>query len=180
MKGRRASCSRPLFFEEALAGWWRDDSAGDAYAGVAAWVCLHIVFAGMDDDGRAAVGEDGVCSGEVERDGLDYEGLLSRAIGGNLEVERYIPVVESVWIMDAVFFAGRVKVRPRRSEVGGNALRILMDMDGVFARRKVHEVELKGNGTLFVREGDGTRVLAFGCCDLDLHGLTGPAQYAAG
>ncbi len=63
--------------DTGLGGWGGDDAAGDAVAGVAGGVGLHVVGLLVDHDGGAAVGEDAVGGGGVEREVVDVEGGLA-------------------------------------------------------------------------------------------------------
>src|SRR6266478_6290927 len=57
-----------------LRGGRGNDAAGDAVAGVAAGVGLHVVQLLVDDDGGAPVGDDAVGGGGVEGEVVELEG----------------------------------------------------------------------------------------------------------
>ena len=49
-----------------LGRWSRDDAAGNAVAGVAGGVGLHVVSLLVDDDGGAPIGDDAVRGSGIE------------------------------------------------------------------------------------------------------------------
>ena len=60
--------------QRALGDGSGNDAAGDAVAGVAAGVGLHVVLLLVDDDGGAPVGDDAVGGGGVQGEVVHLEG----------------------------------------------------------------------------------------------------------
>lgn len=90
----------------------------------------------MDDDGGAAVTEDGVIIGaqrDVWRDRSDVGG----AVCGNNQGK----IGNVSGRMAAVCVVFGIEVRARGFKIGRIAFRILMDVNGVFAGRKIFDVQ---------------------------------------
>jgi len=121
----------------------RDYAAGDAVAGVAGGIGLHVVGFGVDHDRRAAVAK--------ERVGAVTEGYIFVFHGGigfafhvDSEVQHVAGVV-AFGVLESVLLAFGIEMRARGLEVWPIALWILMKVDGMLARGEIVQVKLEGN-----------------------------------
>ena len=97
----------------------------------------------MDYYGGAAVAEERV--GAVAQ---SYVVVLEFCIGLTIRVDDEVLHVASVvafGILQAVLLAIGIEMRAGRLEVGGIALGVLVEVDGVLAGREIVQVKLKGN-----------------------------------
>ena len=145
---------------QGLGGGGGDDAAGDAVAGVAGGVGLHVVGLLVDDDGGAAVGDDAVRGGGVEGEVVDLEGGLTDVAFADHDVLGKIAGVVAHGIQGAVLLVLGIEVAAGGLEVGRFAEGLGVDVDGVLADGKIFEVELDGELALFLLEGGGTGVFA--------------------
>ena len=143
-----------------LGGWRGDDAAGDAVAGVAGGVGLHVVCLLVDHDGGSAVGDDADGGGGVEGEVVDLEGGLADVSLADHDVLGEVAGVVAHGILKAVLLVLRVEVAACGLEVGGIAERLGVDMDGVFADGKVLEIDLDDEFALVLLEGGGAGVFA--------------------
>lgn len=116
-------------------GWWSSVWFGNYAAGYAGGRSAAGGY-GVDDDGGAAVAEDRVIIG-AERDVWRDCGDLGSAVRGNNQ--RKIRNVSSRMAAVGVVFG--VEVRARGFEIGWIAFRILMDVNGMFAGRKIFDAQ---------------------------------------
>jgi hypothetical protein len=151
--------------------WGDDEAAGDAVAGIACRVGLHIIGLGMDDDRRPPVSEDGVRGSGVEGHILVHEGRLNRAVGTHGQILRHVAVVVAFRVFVAVLLAGGIEVSSGALEVGRIALGVLVDVDSVFARRQVLEGDLELDTRFGLLEHDVSGIFAVGGLDHNLDGL---------
>jgi hypothetical protein len=147
-----------------------DDAAGDAVAGVAAGVGLHIVQLLVDDDGGTSIGEDVVRGRGVEGEVVDLEGGLAGVAFTDRDVLGKIAGVVAHGILKAVLLVLGIEVRTGGLEVGRIAEGFGVDVDAMLANGEVFEVELDGEFALSLREGSGAGVLAGGGLDGDDQG----------
>ena len=133
---------------ESRAKLLLDHSAGDAVAGIAGWVGLHVVGFGVDYDCGAAIAEERVSVG-AEVYIFIGEPDFSFSVGAYGEVGHVAGMV-AVGTVKAVLFAVRIKVRACGFEIGRVAFRVLMEVDCVFARREIFEVELQAYSAFLV------------------------------
>jgi len=138
-----------------------DDPAGDSRGGG----CSCATGYRVDNDRGSAIAEDGmviVAEGYVGRD----HGNVGGAIGG--DDERKIRDVAGGGCVMAVLGAAGIEVRASALEVRRIALRDLVNVDGVFARRKIFDVERDFDAFRRAGELRGSDVLAVGI--LEFHG----------
>ena len=143
----------------------RYDPAGDAVAGASGGIGLHVVSFGVDDDGRASVGEQrmrSITEGHVFV--LYTRARFSLRIDGKVQ---HVAGVVAFRILESVLFAVGIEVRARRLEIGSIALWVLMEMDGVLAERKIVQLQLEGDTGSFWRKGDGADVFSLRILDRD-------------
>ena len=124
------------------------DAAGDSVAGVAGWIGFHVVGFCVDDERRAPIAEKRV-SVVAEVNVLVGEADFGFSVGANGEVGHVAGMV-TIGIVEAVLFAVRIKMRTCGFKVRPFALRVLMEMDSVLARREIFEVELQADTTALV------------------------------
>jgi hypothetical protein len=137
-----------------------DYAAGDAVASVACRIGLHVIRLGMDHQRSSAVAEQRVAvaaSSQVHIGITDPDPRFAVLV--HREVH-HVPGVMAVRILKAVLFAIWIEVWPRRLEVWRIATGILMNVDRVFAWRKIMHAELDLNPTA-LRRLDGGRAYAF-------------------
>ena len=104
---------------------------GDAVAGVAGGIGLHVVGFGVDDNRCAAVGEQGVgAGGEGDVVVLEFHAGAVRTV--DIEVV-HVAGMMAVGIFQSVFFGFRIKVRAGGFEVGAVAI---WDSDGSGCRAR--------------------------------------------
>jgi len=143
----------------------RDQAAGDAVAGVAGGVGLHVVGLGVDHEGYAAIAEKRVRVG-AEGDIVIDDGRLGRAGAADGEVG-HVAGVMAVGIFEAVLFAVGVEMRSGGLEVRCIAFGVLMEMQRVLAGRQVLQVELDRHAGLCGLQRGGADALAFGVLEFD-------------
>ena len=120
-----------------------DHTTGDAIAGVAGGIGLHIVGFRVDYDRRPAIAEERVgVRAEV------YVFILQFRVGLAFGVYREVQHVAGVMAfgaLQAVLLALGVKVRTCGFKIRPIALRRLMKVDAVLAGRKIVQVKLDGD-----------------------------------
>jgi len=121
----------------------RDYAAGDAVAGVAGGIGLHVVGFGVDDDRGAAVAEEGMRA-VAESYVFVLQGRVGFAFHVDGEVQHVAGVV-AFGIIESVLLAIGIEMRAGGFEVGRIALRVLVEVDGVLAGRQVVKMKLEGN-----------------------------------
>jgi len=124
------------------------DAASDAVAGIAGGVSLHVVGFGVNYDCRAAIAEERVSVG-AEVYIFIGEPDFGFSVGAHGEVGHVAGVV-AIGTVKAVLFSVWIKVRTCGFEIRRIAFRILMEVDCVFARRKIFEVELQAHTAFLV------------------------------
>jgi len=102
----------------------------------------------VDHDRGAAIAEERVSVG-AEVYVFIREPDFSFSVGANREV-RHIARMVAIGTVKAVLFAVWIKVRACGLKIGRIAFRILMEMDGVFARRKIFEIKLQAHAAFLV------------------------------
>jgi len=116
-----------------------DHAAGDAIAGVAGGIGLHIIGFGVNDDGGATVAEEGMGAvGKGDVFVVHAEFGFAFRIDGKVE---HVAGVVAFGIVQAVFLAVGIEVRAGGFEVWSIALGILMKVNGMRAEGKI--VKLK-------------------------------------
>jgi len=117
----------------------------------------------VDDNGGSAVAEDGVvvrAQSHIRRDSA----CVCRSIGADDEGKiRYVAGRKTGVRM----FRAAVKVRSCRLEIGRLALGEFMNVDGMFSRREIFDVE--GNFNALWRRGQGGCANALALRILDVH-----------
>jgi len=121
----------------------------------------------VNDDGGAAVGEDGIFVGAESDIGSDSGGV-SCAIRGDNESE-----VGDVTRGHAHGFVGVAasEMRTGGFEIGRLALGNLMDVDGMFTRRKIFDVECDFDAFRGGRKNGGADRLTLDVLDVHSDGL---------
>jgi len=147
-RAKVGSANAETTFTETRAKLLLYHTAGDAVAGIAGWVGLHVIGFGVDYDCGAAIAEERVSVG-AEVYILIREPDFGFPIGAYGEVGHVASVV-AIGIVKTVFFAVWIKVRAGGFEIGRVAFRILMEMDRVFARRKIFEIKLQAHAAFLV------------------------------
>ena len=139
---------------ELFAGGLGYDRAGDARRRGAAGFAGD----GMDHHRGAAIAEDGMAVA-AERDIGSDDGGVSGAVGADDQRE----VGNVAGREPAVIVAGavRIEVRASRLEVGAFAFGELVDMERVFAGRKVFDVELDTDALGSMRKASQCRLPDF-------------------
>src|ERR1700678_4030311 len=131
-KDSPGGCPHTKFWFDILLGNY---AAGDAVAGVAGGIGLHVVGFGVDHDRSAAIAEQRV--GAV---GESYIFILKGGVGFAAGVHGQVEHVAGVMafgILEAVFLALRIEMRAGGFEVGAVTFCVLMDMDPVVAGREI-------------------------------------------
>jgi len=120
----------------------------------------------VDYDCCAAVAEKRV-SVIAEVHVLVGEADLCFSIGANSEVGHVAGVV-AIGTVEAVLLPVRIKMRASGFEVWRIALRVLMEVDGVLAWRKIFEVEFQAYAaSLVLVEDDVAHTFALGVGEVD-------------
>lgn len=145
-----------------LSLWPSDDAAGNTRGSGRSAAFRHRV----DHDRGTSITEDGVvivAQSDIWRD----DGNVGGAIGGN--DERKIRDVAGGGCVVVVFSAAGIEVRSRGLEVWRFAFCDLMDMDGMFAWRKILDVQRYFDP--FGRPGEQRRsnIVAIGIPEFDGH-----------
>jgi hypothetical protein len=143
-----------------------DRAAGDAVAGVAGGIGLHVVGFGVDDDAGAAVAEQGMAIGAFVGDVFVHEAEFGLAFGVDGEVV-HVAGVMAFGILQSVLFGVGIEVRAGGFEVGGFALGILVNVNGVFAGRKIMEVELEAGASCVIPNKDRAYGFALSVLEFD-------------
>jgi hypothetical protein len=161
------TCAVPILLSlhKSLRRLFCDYAAGDAVAGVAGGIGLHVVRFGVDDEGGAAVAEQRV--GAV---GEGDVGILERNIGftGCADGEvLHVCGVMAFGIVEAVFFAVGIEMRAGGFEIRSIALGILVKVDGVLAWREIVDMNLEVDAWPLLRHDDRAYVLALCVFELD-------------
>jgi len=154
-----------------LGRWSRDDAAGDAVAGVAGGVGLHVVGLFVDDDGGAPIGDDAVWRGGVKREVVDVEGGLAEVAFADGDVLREVARVVAHGVFEAVLLVVGVEVGAGALEVRAVAEGLGVDVDAVFTYGEVLEVELDLNALFGGAKGGGAGVIAGAGLDGDDDGI---------
>src|SRR4051794_9634037 len=154
----RTTRSGPVRQDRSLRGGRGDDAAGDAIACIPGGIGLHIVRLLVDDDGGAAVRDDAVGRGRVEREIVHLQRGLTDVALTDGDVLGKIAGMVAHGILNAVLFVLGIEVGASGLEIGRIAQGFGMDVDSVLAYRKIFEVELDGELALFLLEGGGTGV----------------------
>jgi len=154
----------------------RDDAAGDAVAGIACRIGLHVVRLGVNDQRRSTVGKQRVGLRTIAEDNrVVLDGGLRGAVGLDRKV-RHVAGMVAIRILQPMLLIRGVEVTSGRFEVGQIALGCLMEVDGVFPGGQVPDVELQFDSGLLGLDGRGTDTLTLGVFQVDnslLDGLGG-------
>jgi hypothetical protein len=151
----------------------RDHTAGDAVAGVAGGIGLHVVGLGMDYDRSAAVAEERV-GAVAESYVCVLQFCICLAFGVYGEVVHVTGVV-AVGIFQAVLLVFGIEVRAGRFEVGGLALGVLMKVDGVLTGRQIMKSKLEADAGSLLPQGDRPDGFALSVLEFDF-GLGGAGE----
>lgn len=117
-----------------------DGPAGDSVPGIARGVGLHIVSFGVNDHGGATIAEDRVVV-VTERDIRVRHRCLGRSVRSHREI-LHIASMSAVRVLQSVLLAIGIEVPASRLEIGRITFRVLMDVNGVLARRQTFQIEL--------------------------------------
>jgi hypothetical protein len=145
---------------------------GDYRAGDSGWRARgNFLGYGVDHQGGAAVGEDGVALGAEGHAGCDH-GDVSGAIRvyGQNKI-RDVSRRHAHVIVFAVIHADGIEVRARGLEVGRIAFRKLVDVHKVRPGRQALDIELDLDAVRRVGKRGGANVLALGIDDVGDYGL---------
>ncbi len=157
----------------------RDHAAGDAIAGVARGVGLHVVGFGVDDDCSASIAEE-----RVRAVAESYVAVFQARVGFAFHIDDEVVHVAGVvafGILQAVLLALGIEMRPRGLEVGSVALGVLMKMDGVLAGRKIVKVKLEAYARPVLRQEYGAHGFALSVLEFDFgFGGTGESENQQG
>ncbi len=137
-----------------------DDTAGDAVAGVAGGVGLHVVSLFVNDDGSAAVGDDAVRCGGVEGDVVDVEGGLAEVAFTDDYILREVAGMMAHRVLEAVLLVVGVEVGASGLEVRTVAQGFGVDVNAMLANGEVLEVKFDLNALFGGAEGRGSSVVA--------------------
>lgn len=151
---------------------FRDGAARDSVTGSASGVRLHVVGLGVDDQGGTATGEDGVIAIAHVHTRIG-DGRLRLALRIDFEV-RHVASVWPVGIIEAVMLLVGIEMRASAGE-RRFALGVLMDVQGVFARGQVHQIQLDADAGAALDLGDdgGADGLSCRVAQLDGDGFGG-------
>ena len=124
-------------------GWpgplFRDDSASDAVTRIACRIRFHVVCLGVNHQRRSTVAEDGMRI-IAHRDARSVHGNLRRAIRRDRKI-RHVARVRPFRILQSVMFAVGIEMTARRRKRRAFTFRVLVNVDGVLARRQPLQVE---------------------------------------
>src|SRR5437868_298868 len=136
------SCIRGLSTNNVLwiQSLLRNHPASNAIAGVARRIGLHIIGFGVDHERSATIAEQRMAVA-AECDVSIVDGCLRGAIAADSEVLHVAGMV-AVGTFEAMLLVIGIEMRARGLKVWPIALRVLVDMDCVFARRQVLCIEL--------------------------------------
>ncbi len=121
----------------------RDYAAGDAVAGVAGGISLHVVGSGVDDDRGTAVAEK-----RMRSVAESYIFVFHRRIGLPFYVDdkiEHIAGVMAFGVVESMLLVFGIEMRAGGFEVGRIALGILMKVDGVLAGRQIVEMQFEAD-----------------------------------
>lgn len=142
-------------------------AAGDAVSGVARWVGFLVISLGVDDKRRATVAEQRMAAA-ADRDVLIFHLEVGFAVRVDGEV-RVIAGVMAFGILQAVFLSIGIEMWASRFEIGRVTLRVLMKVDGMYARRQVFEVQFHPDSFAGFPKGGGADRLALSILELDFN-----------
>jgi len=143
----------------------RNHTAGDAVAGVARGVGLLVVGLGVHYDCGASVAEQGMAVA-AERDVFILPLEMRFAVRAHGEVGVVTGVV-TFRILQSMLLSIGIEVASRGLEVRGVALRVLMKVDSMFARRQIFEIDFHLNARGRLPKNRGAYNLALGIFDLN-------------
>src|SRR5208282_323277 len=150
----------------------RNHTAGDAVAGIARGVGLLIVGLGVRYDCGASVAEQRMAVA-AERDVfiLPLEMRFAVRVHGEVGV---VAGVVTFRILQSMLLSIGIEVASRGLEVRGVALRVLMEVDSVFAWRQIFEIDFHLHARGRFPKNGGTYNLALGIFELNQNlGRTG-------
>jgi len=142
-----------------------DYAAGDAVAGSAGGIGLHVVGFGVDDDCGTAIAEERVGSFAES-----YVGVLKFRIGLAFSVDGkvlHVAGVVAFGIVESMLFAFGIEMAAGRLEVGRIALGSLMKVNGVLAGRKIVKFKLEAGARSLLPEEHAAHTLALGVLKFD-------------
>ena len=138
-----------------------NDTTGDAITGVTGWIRFHVVDFCVDHECCAAVSEKRV-SVIAEVYVLVGDAYFCFSVGADGEVG-HVAGVMAIGIVEAVLLAVRIEMRARGFEVRPFAFRDLMEVDRVFTRREIFEVEVQADSSSLIFVQDyGADIFALG------------------
>ena len=156
---------------------FRDHAARDPVSGVAGRVSFHVVRFGVDHQRRAAVRENRVISVAHVDAGICHSGFRL-TLGIDREILHVACMVPG-GVVEAVLFLIGIEVAAGGGE-GRFTLGILVDMDGVFALGKVHQVQFDGDTARLDRRNDGLADTGSFCIlQLDGNGFRGSHAHSS-
>ena len=143
-----------------------DRAAGYAVTGVAGGIGFIVIGLGVDDDGGAAVAEEGVraiAEGYI----AEREPQMRFALGVDSDVF-HITRVMAFGILKPMLLALEIEMRPRGLEVRGIALCVLVKVDAVLPGRKIVEIHFDAyDVVLLLPENDPADGLALSILEFD-------------
>jgi len=114
----------------------------------------------MNHDGGAAIGENAVWRGWIEREVVDLEGGLTEVAFADDYVLGQVAGMVPHRIQGAVLLAFGVEVASRGFEIGRVTERFGVDVDGMLADGQILEVQLDDELALSLNEGSRTSVFS--------------------
>lgn len=148
----------------------RDCAAGDARAGVARRVGLHVVGRGMNDQRSSAVAENGVRTSTHRYIGSDR--CFLRGPVGCYRKVLHIAGVRALRVLQPVLLLLRIEMPARRRESWNLALRVLMNMNGVLAGRQILQIQCDLHSIRAIRgKRSSSDTLALSILEIDCRGL---------
>jgi len=147
-----------------------DHAAGNSIARVAGGVGLLVVSLCVNDEGCASVTEQRMAVGtEVDVFEVDIFIVpleMGFAIGVRCEVGIVAGVV-AFRIIQSMLFSVGIEMRPGGLEVRSIATRVLMEVDGMFAGREIHQVDFQPYSGRMGPKNCGAHGVALGIFELN-------------
>ncbi len=125
-------------------------TTGDAVTGVSGRIGFHVVVLGMDNQRRSPIAENGVAVSSPVHVSVEHP-RFRLAISVHGEVLHVARVV-AFRILKPVLLVVRIEMGASRLEIRGISLWILVDVDGVFSRRQIMQVELNHHAIALIHK----------------------------
>src|SRR5829696_4107800 len=130
-----------------------DRPASDPAAGVSRRIGLHVISLLMNDQRRAAIREERVCT--IAHVHLH---VVQRSLGSSVTTYREVVHIAGVWpirVLHAVLFVVGIEMIARRFEARTFAVGHLMKVDGGLARRQVLQIQFDADALACIAQGSG-------------------------